>query len=78
VYEFKSGETPDPIQSHLPTLSPDQTYGAIASYLGNKDDGGSVRKPERLPEALPPRWASYPNLMEIYEEVCFCEGLLLS
>jgi hypothetical protein len=57
--EFKNGETPDAIQSHFPTLSLDQTYGAIVSYLGNKDGGGSVREPDRFPEALPPRRASY-------------------
>jgi hypothetical protein len=38
VYEYKNGETPETIQSHFPTLSLEQIYGAIAFYLGNKDE----------------------------------------
>jgi uncharacterized protein (DUF433 family) len=38
VYEFKNGEAPEAIQSHFPTLSLEQVYGAITFYLGNKDE----------------------------------------
>jgi uncharacterized protein (DUF433 family) len=38
VNEFKNGEPPEAIRSHYPTLSLEQVYGAIAFYLGNKDE----------------------------------------
>lgn len=38
VYEFKNGEAPENIQSHFPTLSLEQVYGAVAFYLANKEE----------------------------------------
>ena len=37
--EFQSGEAPEAIRSHFPTLSLEQVYGAIAFYLGNQEEG---------------------------------------
>jgi hypothetical protein len=38
VREFQQGESPEAIRSHYPTLSLEQVYGAIAFYLGNKQE----------------------------------------
>ena len=38
VREFQNGESPEAIQSHYPTLSLEQVYGAIAFYLGHQED----------------------------------------
>ena len=38
VYGFLNGESPETIQSHFPTLSLEQVYGAITFYLGNKEE----------------------------------------
>ena len=38
VYEFKNGESPENTQSHFPTLTLEQVYGAITFYLGNKEE----------------------------------------
>jgi uncharacterized protein (DUF433 family) len=38
VREFLQGELPETIQSHYPTLTLEQVYGAITFYLGAKDD----------------------------------------
>jgi hypothetical protein len=38
VREFQQGESPEAIRSDFPTLSLEQVYGAIAFYLGHKDE----------------------------------------
>jgi len=38
VGEFQLGESPEAIRSHYPTLSLEQVYGAIAFFLGHKED----------------------------------------
>lgn len=38
VSEFYAGEAPETIQSHFPTLSLEEVYGAIAFYLGNQEE----------------------------------------
>lgn len=38
VREYRNGEQPEAIRSHYPTLSLDQVNGAIAFYLGHKDE----------------------------------------
>jgi uncharacterized protein (DUF433 family) len=38
VREFQSGESPEAIRSHYPTLNLEQVYGAITFYLGNKEN----------------------------------------
>jgi uncharacterized protein (DUF433 family) len=38
VRDFQNGETPEAIQSNFPTLSLEQVYGALTSYLGNKEE----------------------------------------
>jgi hypothetical protein len=38
VREFQQGESPEAIRSDFPTLSQEQVCGAIAFYLGHKDE----------------------------------------
>ena len=38
VQQFQSGEPPEAIRLHYPTLSLEQVYGAITFYLGNKEE----------------------------------------
>ena len=38
VSEFESGEAPEAIRSHYPTLTLEQVYGAITFYLGNQEE----------------------------------------
>ena len=38
VSEFQQGELPEAIRSHYPTLSLEQVYGAIAFYLGHREE----------------------------------------
>ena len=36
--EFQAGESPEAIRSHYPALSLEAVYGAIAFYLGHRDE----------------------------------------
>jgi uncharacterized protein (DUF433 family) len=38
VYEFRNGAAPETIRLDYSTLSLEQVYGAIAFYLGNKEE----------------------------------------
>ena len=38
VREYRDGEQPEAIRSHYPTLSLEQVNGAIAFYLGHKEE----------------------------------------
>src|SRR5580698_6667749 len=38
VHEFRSGESPEAIRSHYPTLTLEAVYGAITFYLGHLDE----------------------------------------
>ncbi len=38
VQEFQCGESPEAIRAHYPTLSLEAVYGAIAFYLGHRDE----------------------------------------
>lgn len=38
VREYRDGEQPEAIRSHYPTVSLEQVNGAIAFYLGHKDE----------------------------------------
>src|SRR5580704_9122643 len=38
AHEFQSGESPEAIRSHYPTLSLEAVYGAITFYLGHRDE----------------------------------------
>ena len=38
VREFQDGQSPEAIRSAFPTLTLEQVYGAIAFYLGHKDE----------------------------------------
>ena len=38
VYAFRGGESPETIQQNFPSLTLEQVYGAIAFYLGHRDE----------------------------------------
>jgi uncharacterized protein (DUF433 family) len=38
VREFQDGQSPEAIRSAFPTLTLEQVYGAIAFYLGHKEE----------------------------------------
>jgi uncharacterized protein (DUF433 family) len=38
VYEYRDGAAPETIRQNFPTLSLEQVHGAIAFYLGHRED----------------------------------------
>jgi uncharacterized protein (DUF433 family) len=38
AHEFQCGESPEAIRAHYPTLSLEAVYGAIAFYLGHREE----------------------------------------
>ena len=54
VGEYRDGEQPEAIRSHYPTLSLEQVNGAIAFYLGHKEEverswrSGSTSRPSSV------------------------------
>jgi len=38
IYEFREGASPETIRQDFPTLSLEQVYGAIAFYLGHRNE----------------------------------------
>ena len=51
VREYRDGEQPEAIRSHYPTLSLEQVNGAIAFYLGHKDEVDKVMTERERVEA---------------------------
>ncbi|MBZ5606833.1 MAG: DUF433 domain-containing protein [Acidobacteriia bacterium] len=65
VREFRRGESPEAIRSHYPTLSLEQVYGAIAFYLGRKEEvEKDIAEREREEDAFT---ASHPAPPEVKE-----------
>lgn len=53
VREFQEGQSPEAIRSGFPTLSLEQVYGAIAFYLGHKEEvDHDMAARERLEDAF--------------------------
>jgi uncharacterized protein (DUF433 family) len=50
VWEYQRGEDPETIQSHYPTLTPQQVNGAIAFYLSHRDEVDQLIEEHRLSE----------------------------
>jgi len=51
VREYRDGEQPEAIRSHYPTLSLEQVNGAIAFYLGHKEEVEKVMAERERVEA---------------------------
>lgn len=65
VREFQQGEPPEAIRSHYPALSLEQVYGAIAFYLGHKDQVESdIAEREREEEAYSAAHPAPPDIKE--------------
>lgn len=68
VREFQHGESPEAIQSHYPTLSLEQVNGAIAFYLGHKDEvQKGIAERERLEADFCKAHPTPPHLKEKLE-----------
>ena len=49
VHEFQNGASPEAIRQSLPTLTLEQVYGAVAFYLGHKEQvEAALRETGRL------------------------------
>jgi uncharacterized protein (DUF433 family) len=68
VREFQQGEPPEAIRSHYPTLSLEQVYGAIAFYLGNKEEAErDIAERERVEDEFTKTHPAPPHLKEKLE-----------
>ena len=70
VHEFRNGESPEAIQTHYPTLSLEQVYGAITFYLGNKEEvEKDLVERQRIEDEFTKRHAAPPELKQKLERV---------
>jgi hypothetical protein len=70
VREFQRGESPEAIRSHYPALSLEQVYGAIAFYLGNRQEvEEDITEPEREQDAFSATHATVPEVRMIFERM---------
>ena|ERR1022692_2950180 len=70
VREFQRGESPEGIRAHYPTLSLEQVNGAIAFYLGNKDEvGNDIADREREEDEYTRAHPTPPELKEKFERM---------
>ena len=74
--EFQSGESPEAIRSHYPTLSLEAVYGAIAFYLGHRDEVESdMAERKRVEEEFT---NSHPAPRELKEKLDHARQQLLT
>ena len=70
VREFQEGESPEAIRSDFPTLSLEQVYGAIAFYLGHKDEvEKAMAERAREEDAYSAAHPTPPDLKEKFERM---------
>ncbi len=70
VREFQNGEPPEAIRSHYSTLSLEQVYGAIAFYLGHKDEVESdIAAREREEGEFTKTHPTPPDIKENFERM---------
>ena len=70
IWEFQRGESPEAIQSHYPTLSLEQVYGAITFYLGNKDEvEKDIAERRREEDAYIAAHPTPPDIKEKFERM---------
>jgi uncharacterized protein (DUF433 family) len=68
VREYRDGEQAEAIRSHYPTLSLEQVNGAIAFYLGHKDEVKRVMaERERVADEFRKTHPAPPHLKEKLE-----------
>jgi uncharacterized protein (DUF433 family) len=68
VREFQQGEPPEAIRSHYSTLSLEQVYGAMAFYLGNKQEvEKDITERERVEDEFTKTHPAPPHLKEKLE-----------
>ncbi|MCC6366322.1 MAG: DUF433 domain-containing protein [Bryobacterales bacterium] len=58
IYEYRDGATAETIRENFPTLSLEQIHGAIAFYLGHRDEA------EAYLRALEKKWEELQNSAE--------------
>src|SRR4051794_16201795 len=62
VYSFQNGDAAETIQRNFPLLTLEQIYGAIAFYLGHKDDVDDyLRRQQALWAALKAKCDASPS-----------------
>ena len=70
VWEYRNGEDPETIQSHYPTLSPDQVNHAIGFYLTHKDEVDQVMEERtRAESAYAEAHPTPPDIAEKFERM---------
>jgi uncharacterized protein (DUF433 family) len=70
VREFQRGDSPEAIRSHYPSLSLEQVFGAIAFYLGNKEEvDRDVAERERDEDAFTAANPSPPVIKKTFERM---------
>ena len=70
VREFQRGESPETIRVHYPTLCLEQVYGAIAFYLGNKEEvEKDIAERERQEDAFTADHPTPPDVKETFERM---------
>src|SRR5271166_6413275 len=70
IYEYRDGAAAETIRQNFPTLSLEQIHGAIAFYLGNRDEAeaylrGLERKWDELEQSASP---ASPEIQRRIEE----------
>jgi uncharacterized protein (DUF433 family) len=70
VHEFQDGEAPEAIRSHYPTLTLEQVYGAIAFYLGNKEEAeNDLAERKREEDEFSRTHPTSPEIKEKFERM---------
>ena len=70
VREFQQGEPPEAIRAHYPTLSVEQVYGAIANYLGNKEEvEKDIAEREREEDEFTKTHPTPPDIKEKFQRM---------
>ncbi|HUK17491.1 MAG TPA: DUF433 domain-containing protein [Bryobacteraceae bacterium] len=70
VRQFQNGEPPEAIRLHYPTLTLEQVYGAIAFYLGNKEEvEKDIAEREREEDEYTRTHPTPPEIKEKFERM---------
>jgi uncharacterized protein (DUF433 family) len=70
VREFQRGESPEAVRSHYPVLSLEQVYGAIAFYLGSKEEvEADIAQREREEDVFTDAHPPPPEIKKTFERM---------
>jgi hypothetical protein len=69
VRQFQTDEPQEAIRSHYPTLTLEQVYGAIAFYLGNKEEVKKDAEREREEDEYTRTHPTPPEIKEKFERM---------